>query len=107
MPRLKQDVTMVEVALDAARSFVTGPLGEFASKLIRLFRLTAPAAPGLVFVGGEIDPTRVDGVLAEPGTLSLAGAETAMDQALAACLGEGVERPPSDFAAEVGAQLKS
>jgi ribosomal protein S12 methylthiotransferase accessory factor len=92
MPRTQQAITMVEIALDAARSFVPGALGDFADKLIRLFRLTAPAAPGLIFIGGEIDPTRVEGVLAEPGTLSLAGTGTAMDQAMAACLGEGVER---------------
>jgi ribosomal protein S12 methylthiotransferase accessory factor len=92
MPRLERDITMVEVPLNVARSCVTGPLGEFACNLIRLFRLTAPAAPGLVFIGGEIDPTRVEGVLAEPGTLSLAGAGRTMDQAMAACLGEGVER---------------
>jgi ribosomal protein S12 methylthiotransferase accessory factor len=92
MPRPEQAITMAEMPLTAARSYVTGPLGDFAANLVRLFRLTAPAAPGLVFIGGEIDPTRVDGLWAEPGTLSLAGAGTAMDQAMAACLGEGVER---------------
>lgn len=90
--RPEQDIRMVEIALEAARSSVPGPLGAFAGNLTRLFRLIAPAAPGLVFIGGEIDPTRIEGLLAEPGTLSLAGTGTATDQALAACLGEGIER---------------
>jgi ribosomal protein S12 methylthiotransferase accessory factor len=88
----EQAITMTEIAPDAARSRVAGRLGDFAGRLSRLFRLTAPAAPGLVFIGGEVDPTRVEGVLAEPGTLSLAGAGPTMEQAMASCLGEGAER---------------
>ena len=58
----------------------------------RLFLLRSPWAPGLRLVGGQIDP----GHLLTPGTFqpafSVAGSAEGLEDALAACIAEGVER---------------
>ena len=58
----------------------------------RLFLLRSPWAPGLRLVGGQIDA----GHLLTPGSLqppfSVAGSAEDLEDALAACIGEGVER---------------
>jgi len=53
----------------------------------RLFALRSAWAPGLFFVGGEIDPQ-----LGSHERFSLAGASDSIEGAFAACLGEGIER---------------
>jgi len=67
-------------------------LAEFAQYMRRLFLLRSPCAPGLSFVGGEAEPLRLPRALAYPGLLSVAGSGEILEQALASCLGEGVER---------------
>jgi ribosomal protein S12 methylthiotransferase accessory factor len=59
----------------------------------RLFLLRSPWAPGLHFVGGEIDSARILN-LPEPmgAVFNLAGSSERIEDALASCLGEGVER---------------
>jgi ribosomal protein S12 methylthiotransferase accessory factor len=58
----------------------------------RLFLLRSPWAPGLRLVGGQIDP----GHLLTPGLsqppFSVAGSAEGLEDALAACIAEGVER---------------
>jgi len=58
----------------------------------RLFLLRSPHAPGLRFVGGEVDPARVLKLATHHGAFSLAGSGEKLEDAFAACLGEGVER---------------
>ncbi|MGK9165090.1 YcaO-like family protein [Inquilinus limosus] len=62
-----------------------------AAHLSALFRLPAPDAPGLVFVGGEADPRRLGLIAGEDTIASLAGAALDHGRAFAACVGEGVE----------------
>jgi ribosomal protein S12 methylthiotransferase accessory factor len=70
----------------------------------RLFLLRSPWAPGLRFVGGQAHPARVVTSVGDQPPLNLAGAGEDLLAALAACLGEGVERlsqfeRPGDLAA--------
>ena len=67
-------------------------LAQAASLPSRLFLLQAPWAPGLRLVGGQADPGRVlsDGAPHPP--FSLAGSAELLEDALAACIGETVER---------------
>ncbi len=59
----------------------------------RLFLLRSPWAPGLRFVGGEVDAARALSLPEHPGgAFSLAGSGERLEDALASCLGEGVER---------------
>src|SRR5262245_66686088 len=63
----------------------------------RLFLLHAPWAPGLRLVGGQAAPGRVlrDDMPHPPFSLapfSLAGSAETVEDALAACIGEAVER---------------
>jgi len=59
----------------------------------RLFLLRSSCAPGLRFVGGEVDPARVlESTAYQGGFFSLAGSSDRLEDAFAACLGEGMER---------------
>jgi ribosomal protein S12 methylthiotransferase accessory factor len=63
----------------------------------RLFLVRSPWAPGLRFVGGEVDAASTLRLPAQgsdpfPRRLSLAGSGEDLLDALASCLGEGVER---------------
>jgi ribosomal protein S12 methylthiotransferase accessory factor len=59
----------------------------------RLFLLRSPWAPGLRFVGGEVHPARALNLPEHrSGAFSLAGSGDRLEDALASCLGEGVER---------------
>jgi ribosomal protein S12 methylthiotransferase accessory factor len=62
-----------------------------AAQLRRIFQLRAPDAPGLVFFGGEADPSLIGwkGTGHAPG--SLAGAGLSIREAFESCVGEGVE----------------
>jgi ribosomal protein S12 methylthiotransferase accessory factor len=68
-------------------------LGRAAKLPDRLFLLRSPWAPGLRFVGAEVHAARA---LKLPehrsGAFSLAGSGERLEDALASCLGEGVER---------------
>lgn len=61
-----------------------------AAKLRRVFRLSAPDAPGLVFMGGEADPAAVHGGEGHP-LASLAGSGLTLGAAFERCVGEGIE----------------
>jgi ribosomal protein S12 methylthiotransferase accessory factor len=56
----------------------------------RLFLLRSPWAPGLHFVGGQVDVAAV--VPSMPHTMPLAGSGETIDEALVSCLAEGIER---------------
>ncbi len=61
-----------------------------ASKLRRVFQLSAPDAPGLIFMGGEADPAVVEGGEGHP-VASLAGSGLTLGAAFERCVGEGIE----------------
>jgi ribosomal protein S12 methylthiotransferase accessory factor len=58
----------------------------------RLFELGSSFAPGLRFVGGEVDAKRAPVPTSLQGCFSLAGSAELLVDALASCVGEGVER---------------
>jgi ribosomal protein S12 methylthiotransferase accessory factor len=62
-----------------------------AAKLKRLFQLSAPEAPGLVFFGGEADPCLVGWRGTGHTPISLAGGGLSPAEAFESCVGEGVE----------------
>jgi ribosomal protein S12 methylthiotransferase accessory factor len=62
-----------------------------AAKLKRLFQLRAPDASGLVFFGGEADPSMLGEELSEHPIAGLAGSGLSLRKAFEACVGEGVE----------------
>jgi ribosomal protein S12 methylthiotransferase accessory factor len=62
-----------------------------AAKLKRLFQLSAPDAPGLVFFGGEADPSQIGWRGTGHAPISLAGAGLSPAQAFESCVAEGVE----------------
>ncbi|MGE0766391.1 MAG: YcaO-like family protein [Hyphomicrobiaceae bacterium] len=73
------------------------PLAAAARSLAQLFLLRAPWAPGLRFVGGTVRATLPVGI--EPArfegadvTLSVGGGGATIEDALANCIGEAVER---------------
>ena len=62
-----------------------------ARRLRRLFRLSVPDAPGLVFFGGEAEPVALDSRLAGLPIGNLAGSGLTTRQAFESCVGEGIE----------------
>lgn len=58
----------------------------------RLFLLGSSLAPGLRFVGGEVDAKRAPVLTSLQGSFSLAGSGELLVDALASCVAEGVER---------------
>jgi ribosomal protein S12 methylthiotransferase accessory factor len=58
----------------------------------RLFLIGSPWAPGLAFVGGEADPGRLSAPVTLVASFSLAGSGERIEDALASCVGECVER---------------
>ena len=62
-----------------------------AAKLKRLFQLRAPDAPGLVFFGGEADPSILGEKLSEHPVVGLAGSGLSLPKAFESCVGEGIE----------------
>ena len=68
-------------------------LAQAAQLLSRLFVIHSPLAPGLRFVGGEAKPKRLPTMLFAPEiSFSLAGSSESLEDALASCIGEGIER---------------
>lgn len=70
-----------------------GPRMAAATSLAkRLFLLRSGDAPGLRFVGGLAEAMPLAGVAREPAAFSLSGVGESIEDALAACVGEGAER---------------
>jgi ribosomal protein S12 methylthiotransferase accessory factor len=63
-----------------------------AGMATRLFLLQSHSAPGLRFVGGEVDAKCLPLPVVFQGSFSLAGSAELLEDALASCMGEGVER---------------
>jgi ribosomal protein S12 methylthiotransferase accessory factor len=77
------------MAVEAA----AGPvIARGATLLQRLFLLRSPWAPGLRFVGGEAIPSDLVPLSDTNTVLGLAGSGTTIEDAFAACVGEGLER---------------
>jgi ribosomal protein S12 methylthiotransferase accessory factor len=76
---------------DLARNQLRAALLAAAAKLKRLFQLSAPEAPGLVFFGGEADPCLVGWRGTGHAPISLAGGGLSPAEAFESCVGEGVE----------------
>ena len=95
---LQSDIGLKPLAALAARH--GDAIARVAGMATRLFLLQSHSAPGLRFVGGEVDAK----CLAWPGALqrsfSLAGSAEVLEDALAACIGEGLSacRKSSDRA---------
>jgi len=84
---------------DLARNQLRAASLAAAAKLKRLFQLSAPEAPGLVFFGSEADPCLVGWRGTGHTPISLAGGALSPAQAFESCVSEGVEHL-SQFEAE-------
>ncbi len=62
-----------------------------ASRFVRVFQLSAPEAPGLVFLGAEVDPGTVAAEHAGQPLLGVGGMGVSLSSAFQSCVGEGVE----------------
>jgi ribosomal protein S12 methylthiotransferase accessory factor len=67
-------------------------IAKAAGMATRLFLLQSHSAPGLRFVGGEVDAKCLPLPVVFQRSFSLAGSAELLEDALASCLGEGVER---------------
>ena len=63
-----------------------------AARFSRVFQLSAPEAPGLVFLGAEADPGMVASGHAQGALVGVGGMGLSMRAAFESCVGEGVER---------------
>jgi len=66
------------------------PIDAFARKFRWIERILSSDAPGFVFFGGELDPADF-GLQGYGGPVSLSGKGTCTGEALAGCIGEGIE----------------
>ena len=62
-----------------------------AARFSRVFQLSAPEAPGLVFLGAEVDPSMVASGHARTPLHGVGGMGLSMRAAFESCIGEGVE----------------
>ena len=62
-----------------------------AAQFSRVFQLSAPEAPGLVFFGGEVAPSMIAPDHAQAPLTSVGGMGLSMRAAFESCIGEGVE----------------
>jgi ribosomal protein S12 methylthiotransferase accessory factor len=76
---------------DAVLSRHRGALLRAAAKLKRVFQLEAPDAPGLIFFGGEADPSFLAQTPADCRIGGLSGSGLSMRKAFESCIGEGIE----------------
>jgi len=76
---------------DAAKSDGRVRMLRAAAQFRRLFRLSAPDAPGLVFFGGEADPAVLGAASQGLPSASLAGSGLSPQKAFESCVGEGIE----------------
>ena len=113
-----RSIEYFELDPDAIRASLAGPSQEsklyrLADRFKRLFRLRSPFAPGLAFIGGEVDPGLVSSGFAGHGLVSVAGNGPSVPVALASCIGEGIEflsqfeRPGDVVASATAAELET
>lgn len=76
---------------DTARARERSRMLRAAAKFQRMFLLSVPDAPGLVFFGGEADPAVLGASHAGQPVGSLAGSGVTPQRAFESCVGEGVE----------------
>jgi ribosomal protein S12 methylthiotransferase accessory factor len=62
-----------------------------AAQFSRVFQLSAPEAPGLVFFGGEVDPSTIAPDHAQAPLTGVGGMGLSMRTAFESCIGEGIE----------------
>jgi ribosomal protein S12 methylthiotransferase accessory factor len=62
-----------------------------AARLKRIFQLQAPDAPGLIFLGGEADPSVLGSTYDGLPVAGLSGSGLSLRKAFESCVGEGVE----------------
>jgi ribosomal protein S12 methylthiotransferase accessory factor len=62
-----------------------------AAQFSRVFQLSAPEAPGLVFFGGEVDPSTIAADHDRAPLTGVGGMGLSMRTAFEACIGEGIE----------------
>jgi ribosomal protein S12 methylthiotransferase accessory factor len=62
-----------------------------AAQFKRVFRLQAPEAPGLTFLGGEADPSVLEMAPANAAVVGVSGAGLSLQSAFESCIGEGIE----------------
>jgi ribosomal protein S12 methylthiotransferase accessory factor len=62
-----------------------------AARFARVFQLGAPEAPGLVFLGAEVNPGMVSAGHAQAALPGVGGMGLSMRAAFESCIGEGVE----------------
>jgi ribosomal protein S12 methylthiotransferase accessory factor len=62
-----------------------------AATFTRVFRLQAADAPGLVFLGGEVDPAQISANYAGSKLIGVGGMGQSVREAFSSCIGEGVE----------------
>jgi ribosomal protein S12 methylthiotransferase accessory factor len=80
-----------QARLSAAARLNRGALLRAAACFTRIFQLPLVDAPGLVFLGGEVDPARIGITGSTAGVMSVGGLGVSTGEALQACVGEGVE----------------
>jgi ribosomal protein S12 methylthiotransferase accessory factor len=62
-----------------------------ASRFARVFQLSAPEAPGLVFLGAEVDPGMIAAGHGRTALVGVGGMGLSLSSAFQSCAGEGVE----------------
>lgn len=78
--------------LTAVRTRHGEAIAQAAMSLHRLFIMRSPWAPGLRFVGGELEVKPPSSAMAEAHRFSVGGASSDLVDAFASCVAEGVER---------------
>jgi ribosomal protein S12 methylthiotransferase accessory factor len=84
---LEYDAEPGTAELSANRTALLRAAAQFA----RVFQLSAPEAPGLVFFGGEVDPSAVAAEHEAAPLTGVGGMGLSMRAAFEACIGEGIE----------------
>ncbi len=89
----------LDLASEPGRALVADVRTRFGERIAamanlprRLFVIRSAWAPGLAFIGGEVDALGQPSLMPEHPPFSLAGSGEALPEALVSCLGEGVER---------------
>jgi ribosomal protein S12 methylthiotransferase accessory factor len=83
------DFDRADLAPDARRNRIA--LLRATEYFTRIFELPLVDAPGLVFIGGEIDTSRLETARSPAGIMSVGGLGLSIGAAFQSCIGEGVE----------------